>query len=64
MGLIQLVGGVAGAAGGAIGGALGEQWLETIEPAELNNQVIATYGVRVRANDKRSVNAKGTACYQ
>ena len=56
MGLIQLVGGVVGAAGGAIGGSLADQWAETIEPAEMNNQVIATYGVRLRANDRRIVN--------
>ncbi|MDO4766399.1 MAG: SPFH domain-containing protein, partial [Eubacteriales bacterium] len=62
MGLIQLAGGVLGSAGGAIGGALGDQWLETIEPAtDINKEVIATFGVKMRQNDRRNVNTKGTA---
>ncbi|HKM32812.1 MAG TPA: SPFH domain-containing protein [Oscillospiraceae bacterium] len=53
MGLIK-------AAVGAIGGALGDQWLETIEPAQMDNSTISTYGVAVRKGDSRSSNKKGT----
>lgn len=48
------------AAEGAIGGTLGEQWLETIEPAQIDNTVLATYGIMVRKNDRRSSNRKYT----
>ncbi|HOB19593.1 MAG TPA: SPFH domain-containing protein [Candidatus Atribacteria bacterium] len=44
---------------GALGGALADQWLETIEPEQIDNTVIATYGVAVR-KDRRSSNKKGT----
>lgn len=45
---------------GAIGGTLSEQWLETIEPAQINNTIIATFGTMVRKNDRRSSNQKKT----
>lgn len=48
------------AAAGAIGGTLGEQWLETIEPAQIDNMVLATYGIMVRKNDRRSTNRNKT----
>ncbi len=52
--------GIIRAAAGAVGGILGDQWLEAIEPAEMNNQVLATYGVMVRGKDRRNGNRKGT----
>ena len=48
MGLIK-------AGAGSIGGALADQWLETIEPQQMDNSTIASYGVPIR-NDKRSSN--------
>lgn len=53
MGIIQ-------AAAGAIGGTLADQWLETVEPAQINNTTLATYGVLVRKNDRRNSNRKRT----
>jgi membrane protease subunit (stomatin/prohibitin family) len=53
MGLIK-------AGAGSIGGALADQWLETIEPQQMDNSTIASYGVPIR-NDKRSSNKKGTS---
>ena len=52
--------GIIKAAIGAAGGGLADQWLETIEPAEMDNTTLATYGVKVRKNDSRSSNKKGT----
>ena len=40
--------GIIKAAAGAIGGALADQWLETIEPADMDNSILATYGTLVR----------------
>lgn len=51
--------GIIKAAIGAIGGGLADQWLETIEPANMDNSTLATYGVKVR-KDSRSSNRKGT----
>lgn len=51
--------GIIKAAAGAIGGALADQWLETIEPAQIDNSVIATYGTAVR-HDSRSSNRRKT----
>ena len=45
----------------AIGGALADQWLEVIEADEMSDTTVFTRGVKVRANDKRSSNKKGTA---
>ena len=54
MGLIQAV-------AGTIGGTLADQWLETIEPAKIDNTVIATYGVTVNnRKNARGSNKKGT----
>lgn len=52
--------GIIKAVTGSIGGALADQWLETIEPYEIDRNVLATYGIKVRKGDKRSSNTKGT----
>ncbi len=52
--------GIFKAAVGAIGGTLADQWLETIEPAQIDNTIIASYGVCVRKKDSRSSNRRGT----
>lgn len=52
--------GIIKAAAGAIGGALADQWLETIEPADMDNSILATYGTLVRKNDRRSSNRRRT----
>ncbi len=52
--------GIIKAVTGAIGGGLADQWLETVEPQQINNSVLASYGVLVRKNDKRSANVKRT----
>lgn len=54
MGLIR-------AAAASVGGTLADQWLETIEPRQVDNQILATYGVQVRKNDSRNRNRKGTS---
>lgn len=46
---------------GAIGGALGDQWLEVIEADEMSDTTVFARGVKVRKNDKRNSNKKGTA---
>ncbi|AQP54326.1 virion core protein [Vagococcus penaei] len=53
MGLIK-------AATSAIGGGLADQWLEIIEPAKLDEQTVLTTGVKVRKNERRGSNKKGT----
>lgn len=45
---------------GSIGGTLADQWLETIEPGEMDNEILASYGVTVRAKDSRRGNKRGT----
>lgn len=45
---------------GSISGTLADQWLETIEPEEMNNEILASYGVTVRAKDSRRGNKRGT----
>ena len=44
----------------AVGGALADQWLEVIEPDAMSDTTVFTSGVRVRKNDKRNQNQKGT----
>ena len=44
----------------AIGGGLADQWLEVIEANEMSDTTVFTKGVKVRKNDKRSSNKKGT----
>ena len=45
---------------GAMGGALGDQWQEVIEAKDMTDTTVFTKGVKVRANDKRNSNKKGT----
>jgi len=45
---------------GAIGGALGDQWLEVIEAGEMSDTTVFAKGVKVRKNDRRGSNKKGT----
>ena len=52
--------GIIRAAINSIGGELADQWLETIEPRSMNNEILSTPGIRVRKNDKRDSNRKGT----
>ena len=44
----------------SIGGALGDQWLEVIEADNMGDTTVFTKGVKVRKNDKRNNNKKGT----
>lgn len=53
MGLIKAI-------GGAIGGSLADQWLEVIEPFDMGDNTVFTSGVKVRKDDKRGSNKKGT----
>ncbi len=52
--------GIIRAAVGAVSGELADQWLETIEPQAMNNEVLASAGVIVRKDDRRNRNRKGT----
>ncbi|MBQ9132186.1 MAG: SPFH domain-containing protein [Clostridia bacterium] len=45
---------------GAMGGALGDQWQEVIEADNMSDTTVFAKGVKVRANDKRNSNKKGT----
>ena len=45
---------------GSMGGALGDQWQEVIEANQMTDTTVFTKGVKVRANDKRNSNKKGT----
>lgn len=44
----------------AIGGSLADQWLEVIEPNDMGDNTVFTTGVKVRKDDKRGSNRKGT----
>ena len=44
----------------SIGDALGDQWLEVIEADNMGDTTVFTKGVKVRKNDKRNNNKKGT----
>lgn len=52
--------GIIKAATSAIGGGLADQWLEVIEPDNMSDSTVMTKGVKVRPNDKRGSNRKGT----
>lgn len=52
MGLIKAV-------TGAVGGALGDQWLDAIEP-DMGEGIVFCKGSRLRENDRRSSNRRGT----
>lgn len=53
MGLIKAV-------SSAIGGSLADQWLEVIEPNDMGDNTVFTSGVKVRKDDRRGSNRKGT----
>ena len=44
----------------AIGGSLADQWQEVIEADNMSDTTVFTGGVKVRKNDKRNSNKKGT----
>jgi membrane protease subunit (stomatin/prohibitin family) len=44
----------------SIGGTLADQWLETIEPAQMDTSTLVSYGVFVRKKDSRGSNKRGT----
>ena len=46
---------------GAVGGGLADQWLEVIEPDNMTDTTVFTSGVKVRRDDRRNSNTKGTA---
>ena len=52
--------GIIKAATSTIGGGLADQWLEVIEPDNMSDSTVMTKGVKVRRNDKRGANRKGT----
>lgn len=45
---------------GAVGGSLADQWQEVIEADAMSDTTVFTKGVKVRKNDRRSSNKKGT----
>ncbi len=52
--------GIIRAAIGAIQGGLADQWLEVLEAGNMSDTTVLTSGVKVRSNDKRNRNVKGT----
>ena len=44
----------------AIGGGLADQWIEAFEADNMSDTTVFTNGVKVRKNDKRNSNKKGT----
>ena len=44
----------------AIGGGLADQWLEVIEPNDMGDNTVFTSGVKVRKDDRRGSNKRGT----
>ena len=53
--------GIIKAAINAVGGGLADQWLEVLEPDQMDDSTVFTRGVTVRRNDRRGQNRKGTA---
>ena len=53
--------GIIKAIGSAIGGGLADSWLEVIEPQQMSDTTVFASGVKVRSNDRRNQNKKGTA---
>ena len=45
---------------GSVGGSLADQWQEVIEADAMSDTTVFCKGVKVRANDKRSSNKRGT----
>ncbi|MEG1547450.1 MAG: SPFH domain-containing protein [Clostridia bacterium] len=52
--------GIIKAAVGAVGGALADSWLDAIEPAQMGDNTVFVKGVKLRENDRRSSNVRGT----
>lgn len=52
--------GIIKAIAGAIGGSLADQWLEVIEPEGMSDTTVFTSGAKVRKDDRRNSNVKGT----
>lgn len=52
--------GIIKAIASAIGGSLADQWLEVLEPDDMGDTTVYTRGVKVRKDDKRNSNVKGT----
>ena len=52
--------GIIKAAVDSVGGALADQWLEVVEPDEMSDKVVCTNGAKVRKDDRRGSNRKGT----
>lgn len=48
---------------GSVGGGLADQWQEVIEADDMAEGIVLTKGVKVRPNDKRNSNKKGTEDY-
>ena len=48
---------------GAVGGALADTWQEVIEPDNMSDTTVFCKGVKVRKNDKRNSNRRGTDDY-
>jgi len=53
--------GIVKAVASAIGGSLADQWLEVIEPDNMSDTTIFTGGTKVRRDDRRNANTKGTS---
>lgn len=52
--------GIIKAIASAIGGSLADQWLEVLEPDNMSDSTVFTRGVKVRRDDRRNSNVKGT----
>lgn len=52
--------GIIKAIAGAVGGSLADQWLEVLEPDNMSDTTVFTRGVKVRKDDRRNSNVKGT----
>ncbi len=52
--------GIIKAISSAVGGSLADQWLEVIEADSMGDNTVFTSGVKVRRDDKRNANVKGT----
>jgi len=52
--------GIIKAIASAIGGSLADQWLEVIEPEGMSDTTVFTSGAKVRKDDRRNSNVKGT----
>lgn len=44
----------------AVGGGLADQWLEVIEPNDMGDSTVFTSGIKVRKDDRRGSNKRGT----